>query len=139
MEGFRVAVAVQTRFRDADPFGHINNAAYATYLEMARAEYYRVVLGLKDYRRVDFILGDLHIRYISPAEPGETLTVGARVSRLPNQGRKSFDMKYRIIEKGSGRLIAEAESIQVPFDYEAKKPREPSREFLESVRTFEGL
>ena len=37
---FRVHCPVEVRFRDCDPMGHVNNAVYLTYLELARFAYW---------------------------------------------------------------------------------------------------
>ena len=43
--GFRYRRPIEVRFGDTDAMGHVNNAAYLTYCEMARAGYYETVTG----------------------------------------------------------------------------------------------
>jgi acyl-CoA thioester hydrolase len=40
---FPVAAPIEIRFRDLDGMGHVNNAVYLTYLEVARAHYWRAL------------------------------------------------------------------------------------------------
>ena len=40
-----VKLAIQIRWRDLDVLGHVNNAVYLTYFELARLAYVRAVLG----------------------------------------------------------------------------------------------
>jgi len=136
LEGFRTAVVVQTRFRDTDAMGHINNAVYLSYLELARMEYVRRVFGVRDYGSVDFILAHASLDYRSPARAGESLGVGVRVTKL---GGASFRMGYRIVETESGRLVAEAETVQVSYDYRAGRVKRLSEEFCGRVRGYEEL
>ena len=40
-----VKLAIQIRWRDLDALGHVNNAVYLTYFELARLAYVRTLLG----------------------------------------------------------------------------------------------
>jgi acyl-CoA thioester hydrolase len=120
----RVIVPIQIRWRDLDPLGHVNNAVYLSYLEIIRIAYLHAVLP-HGYevdpetwlpRDFQFILGEVLIRYRSPAVLTDHLQAEVYVSRV---GRKSFDLEYRITEQQTGRLIAEARSTQVCYDYAA--------------------
>jgi hypothetical protein len=57
---FTVNEDLHPRFRDTDAMGHINNAVYVTYLEVARQAYWARLTGGSDYRLVPFILA--HVR-----------------------------------------------------------------------------
>ena len=41
LTNFPFHVNIQTRWRDLDAFGHVNNAVFATYIETAREHYLR--------------------------------------------------------------------------------------------------
>lgn len=136
MKSYNTAVDVQTRFSDTDAMGHINNAVYLSYLELARFEYVRQVLGVARLQDAGIILARVEIDYRSPGYEGEVLTVGARVARL---GGASFDMEYRIEEKETGRLVAEAKSVQVAYDYQKRKVKKLAPDFIKKVRAHDGL
>ena len=89
MEGFKVSVPVTPRFRDTDAMGHLNNAVYVTYFEVARMAYWRALTGTRNYHEVPFILAHTTIDFRSPAFVYEQLAVGIRVSRLGNRCRRS--------------------------------------------------
>jgi acyl-CoA thioester hydrolase len=93
------------RFRDCDAMGHVNNAVYSTYLEEARIG----VLG----DLVDFILARVEIDFRSELRMGEEVEVRTRCSRI---GTKSFHLEHVIA--ADGRVVAEAKSILVSYDYE---------------------
>src|SRR3972149_5099153 len=42
---FRFRRHIEVRFADTDAMGHVNNASYLTYCEIARAAYYEAVTG----------------------------------------------------------------------------------------------
>ena len=93
------------RFRDCDAMGHVNNAVYSTYLEEARIG----VLG----DLIDFILARVEIDFRSELRAGEDVEVRTRCSRI---GTKSFDLEHEIA--ADGRVVAEAKSVLVSYDYE---------------------
>jgi acyl-CoA thioester hydrolase len=135
MRGFRLAVPIRPRFRDTDAMGHINNAVYVTYFEIARTEYWRRVTDNPKYQEVPFILAHTSIDFRSPAFVHEMLSVGVRVARI---GRSSFECAYRIAEEATDRLVCEGRSVQVIFDY-AKGASYPMPEALRAqFRAFEG-
>src|SRR5690349_1075447 len=78
MEGFKVVTPLVPRFRDTDAMGHLNNAVYVTYFEVARTAYWKALTGDKDYQKVPFILAHTTIDFRSPAFVHETLLVGIR-------------------------------------------------------------
>lgn len=133
---YRTVAEIQTRFRDTDAMGHVNNAVYLSYLELARMEYVNRVFNVTHYSGVDFILARAEVDYRSPTMPGEKLRVGVRVTRV---GGASFDFEYRVEEAVSARLVAEAKTVQVCFDYKAGKVKRLSEKFLKMVREYDGL
>ena len=95
----------RVRFRDCDAMGHVNNAVYSTYLEEARIG----VLG----DLISFILARVEIDFRSELRSGEEVEVRSGCSRI---GTKSFDLRH-VITAG-GRVVAEAKSVLVSYDYE---------------------
>ena len=132
---FTVTHELHPRFRDTDAMGHINNAVYVTYLEVARQEYWRAFSREQDYRRVPFILAHVTIDFRSEALVNEALLLGIRCSAI---GTKSFAFQYEIREKESGRLVVEATSVQVCYDYEAKQSHAVPAELRRQLEQFEG-
>ena len=104
------------RFRDLDGMGHVNNAVYSTYLEQARLAWFgddeRLPLA-------DVILARTEIDFRSPLAVGEVVSIGVRPSRL---GTKSFELEYEM--RSADRLVAEAKSVLVGYDYGSGASRE---------------
>jgi len=120
------------RFRDTDAMGHINNAVYITYLEVARQEYWARLAGTTDYQKVPFILAHVRCDFRSEALMNEVLAIAIR---CPWIGSKSFAFAYEIRDQATGRLVVEAETVQVCYDYAAKRSMavpEPLRRALEA-------
>lgn len=112
--------ALAVRFRDLDAMNHVNNAVYLTYLEEARLAFSRVMgVDWARFREQGFVLARCEIDYRLPAVLGDVLRIGLQVGRV---GRSSFDFLYRIQRDSDGRLIAEAKTVQVCYDYRAQRP-----------------
>lgn len=103
--------------------GHVNNAVYLTYLEQARFKHWRTLWHYAEDRFPDpgIILARIECDYKSPAKLGEALEVKLAVSSI---GRTSFHYEYEIVSAEDGRLIAQAKSVQVAYDYAAGAPVE---------------
>ncbi len=112
MEGFDFVHRETVRFRDVDAKGHVNNAVFLTYMESARVAFLvelGAVSGLED---LSFIVARIEIDFRAPIAFGEEVEVGVRASRF---GSKSFDLDYEL--RAGGRLVAEAKSVCVGYDY----------------------
>ncbi len=109
---------IKVIFRDLDPLGHVNNAVYFTYMEVARTEYYMQVTGAKSLGEVRFIIARASCDYRAPAKFGDRLAVAVWPSEV---GNSSFKFQYRITQQEDGTLVAEGETVQVAFDYETRK------------------
>jgi acyl-CoA thioester hydrolase len=133
--GFTLAHDLMPRFRDTDAMGHINNAVYVTYLEVARQQYWRALSAGDDYRRVPFILAGVHVDFRSEALVNEVLEIGIRCDWI---GTKSFAFGYQIREKVTGRLVVEATSVQVCYDYAAKRSIEMPADLRATLERYEG-
>ena len=100
------------RFNDLDAFGHVNNAVYLTYLEEARIAFLEHLGLVRELADMAMILARAEIDFRSPARAGDELDIAVRATRL---GTKSFELGYEVAS--GGRLLAEARSVQVGYDY----------------------
>ena len=136
--------AVEVRLSDTDAMGHVNNARYLTYVEIARVAYYEQVTGNPlpigaHGAEEGMILAEIRMTYRSPAFYGETITVETRVERI---GRTSFAMVHRMTAPesryGPARLIAVADSVLVSYDYPQEHPIPVPDEWREAMSRYEG-
>jgi len=133
---FRLEVPVSVRFRDLDIFGHVNNAVYFTYLEIARNAYWTKLFGPRRQRTANFIIARAELDYRSQATDEDTVVVGIRVSSI---GNSSFEFHYNVLDAPSRRLIAEARSVQVMFDYKSNQKIPMPESVKDRVLAFEGV
>jgi len=139
-----VKLAIQIRWRDLDALGHVNNAVYLTYFELARLAYVRALLGANatiDRRTLlptdfQFILAEVTCHYRSPATLGDQLAATIWGSQV---GRRSFVFEYRIHDEVTRRLVAEGCSTQVWYDYAASESRPVPVEIVARMESLQGM
>lgn len=124
---------LKVRFRDVDMMRHVNNAVYLTYLEEGRTAFSEWIFeGRPQFRKIGYIVASVTINYRAPAFYREYLRVYLRVKEM---GNTSFVFQYEIRKKDSDELVADAESVQVMYNYREEKkyhiPEEMRRLFQE--------
>lgn len=111
---------VVTRYSDYDSKGHVNNAVYFTYFESARVdalrEQFRRTMTGRDAVDPPLIVAEARIRYVSQAKIGDPLEIEISVAEIRTKG---FSFHYRIVDARDDRLVAEGDTVQVAFDYDA--------------------
>ncbi len=128
-------MSIPVRFRDVDAMGHVNNAVYLTYFEAARIPYYLMLRGQPDLARTDMIVARIECDYRAPAIFGDTLTVGVRMEEIRS---RSFSLLYRIEDAATGTLVAEGRSVQVAYDYAAKRTKMVPADLVQAAEAYEG-
>jgi acyl-CoA thioester hydrolase len=113
--------------------GHLNNVSYLRYLEWARQKYWLAMRGSSEILDIDFVVARCEIDYRSSAHMGETLEIDTHVSRV---GTSSFDFSYRVTGSG-GRLVAEAKTTQVGYDWKLRRKAPISEERRRQIAKFE--
>ena len=130
-EGFETAIEV--RFRDLDPDGHVNNAVYATYAEQARVAFYQEVIGVPLPEAPPVIVG-LEIDYRAPIEVGDDVTASLSI---PELGRSSIPMTYEI--RANGEVAATVETTQVTWDADAGESMPIPESWRRRIEANQGL
>jgi acyl-CoA thioester hydrolase len=139
---FRHRVVVDVRFADTDAMGHVNNAVYLTYCEMARIRYWTDVTGepiaAGHEGAESLILAEARITYRAPVFHSEQVTVESRATHL---GRSSFTLEHRLTACPPGdapRLVAVSESVLVRYDYRTERPVPLDDRFVSMIEAYEG-
>jgi acyl-CoA thioester hydrolase len=127
---------IQVRFRDIDAFGHVNNAVFFSYVELARIRYLLDVLQPNEsFDRLPLILARVELDFRSPIMFGEDVSVESRVDHI---GRTSFTMTHRMTAGPAGRLVAEVTSVLVTYDYAASGPIRVPDDWRRRMSEHEG-
>lgn len=113
---FRFSCPVEIRFADMDALAHVNNAKYFTYMETARLQYFRQIVGWQgDRSDLGVILARATCDFKLPLVLGDLAQVHVRVTRL---GDKSFEFEYAIVRVPDQAAAAIGNTVQVAYDYE---------------------
>ena len=105
-----------TRYNDYDTKGHVNNAVFLTYFEMARERAWIDALdGDADF---PFILAEATIQYRSQARIGDPLEIEITTAEVRT---KAWVWSYVVRDTRDGRVVAEGRTVQVAYDYDAHR------------------
>jgi acyl-CoA thioester hydrolase len=123
MKPFKHTTPIQIRFKDIDMMGHVNNANYITYFELARLTYFDALKdeGVTiDWVNEGVILAKIEMEYKQPILLEDKAFVTTWVSRI---GSKSFDMTCSIVRIVDGVEIEAARGLAVIvcFNYKANE------------------
>ncbi len=135
MDGYPFSCPVQVRWRDLDAFGHVNNAIFASYLEMARTEAWTSLFGGRTVLAIPFFVKRLEIDYRRPIGLEDEVRVWLRVGETRGA---SFTFEY-VVEAG-GEIAAKAVTKLACVDKTTGKPvpiEAGVRATLETLRTNE--
>lgn len=133
MDTFGYTTEVETRYRDFDTMGHVNNAVYATFLEQARLRYFRDVVGVSP-DEISGVVAHLEIDYRRSITPEDEVTVAMRVSKL---GESSITMEHEI--RAGDDVAATAEVVQVAIDPDTGEPTTIFSELRDRIVMHENL
>ncbi len=125
---------IEVPYGDIDAMGHLNNVAYLRYLEWARQKYWLAMRRTDDFWQIDFVVARAEIDYRASAHMGELLGLEIHVTRM---GTSSFDFAYRLTGP-DGRLVAEAKTTQVCYDWETRSSKPLSDERRREIEAFEA-
>lgn len=120
---FKHKTPIQIRFKDIDMMGHVNNANYITYFELARLTYFDALKdeGVTiDWVNEGIILAKIEMEYKQPILLEDKAFVTTWVSRI---GAKSFDMTCSIVRMVNGVEVEAARGLAVIvcFNYKANQ------------------
>ncbi len=107
----------RVRYSDCDMHQHMNHAAYFSFFEQARVEYFEK-LGMKagdDFKSIPFIIAAAHCDYKAPAYINDDIAIEMGTTSI---GNTSFRIDYEMKNAKTGKLLAQGYTIQVMFDYD---------------------
>jgi acyl-CoA thioester hydrolase len=139
MNDFKLKLPLIIRFADYDLLGHVNNANYLTYFEIARIKYFEEIItgGHVDWYNEGIIVAKAIIDFRQPITGYDNYFVSIRCSRI---GTKSLDFSYLITkeENGAVAIIAEGMMVMACFDYTSKQTIPVKPEWRQAIESYEG-
>lgn len=112
------SVPVQIRFNDIDLMGHVYNAKYQEFFDLARLNYFKTVLGeLISWTHKGLIIASVKVDYLQPTFLEDEIHVETSVSSL---GEKSLEMTQAVYKNHNPEPVAICKSVMVCFDMKAR-------------------
>jgi len=100
-------------FRDIDYFGHVNNANYLTYFEIARTDLWFSITGGSAPDDITFIVARAECDFRRPIHL-EPIEIAVRITDMRTS---SFDFVYEIRKNGGAEVAAIGRVVVVMFDW----------------------
>jgi acyl-CoA thioesterase FadM/nitroreductase len=126
---------IPLRFGDIDAMGHVNNAVTMTLFELGRAKFFAEVLGVGKIEDYEVILAEATVRYRLPILLQDEVRLRMYITDI---FRSSFRFRADLYDRRDGRVFAEAETVQVMYDYAAGRAKRVPPEFLDKVKDYIG-
>jgi acyl-CoA thioester hydrolase len=118
--GYPHRVTIQTRWKDNDVYGHVNNVEYYSFFDTAINAYLIEAGGLDIHGgEVIGVCAESHCEYRGSVAFPEAVEVGLRVGRL---GRTSVRYELAIERRGAGEQLATGWFVHVFVHRATRRP-----------------
>ena len=119
IKDYPLHVEIETRWRDLDAFGHVNNAVFATYIETARGTLFKKWNLPFDGKGQSLIVASITINYHQQLKHPTSIIIGQKITRI---GNTSFDVESALFNNNNKEEpIATSKVTVVCFDFEKQK------------------
>lgn len=134
---FNYKTHIPLRFADLDVFGHVNNAVYLTYFEIARSTYWKEVIQW-DWNEMGVIVGKAEITFLKPIMMEDEVYAYVKTSRI---GKSSFDIDYALIrvKNGDEELCTTGKTVCICFDYQLNQTAPIPEAYRIKMQEFEAI
>lgn len=139
LDQFNFSLPVQVRWNDLDALGHVNNAVFVTYFEIARGRFMLEACPGWDWSKDMFLVANVHVDFrrellLTADEP----RVMVKTSKI---GTKSFVLEYAIVSNPGEELViyATGTTTQVMFDMKSRQTVEVPEWVRASLMAFDQL
>ena|ERR1700740_601837 len=119
ISNYKYKTPIPIRFSDMDAYGHVNNAIYLTYFEIARSNYWRDIVKW-NWEENGIILGRSEINYLKPLFLNDEIACYVRTTRI---GNSSFDVTHVLVKitPNGEEICTTGKTVCISYDYSANK------------------
>lgn len=134
---FRVAVPVQVRMSDLDPFVHVNNGIQCHYFDLGRSFYLEKVLQNQvDWKTIDLVLVHIELDFAAPVEFHDKLVCESKIFEI---GNKSLKMWQQLRDLNTNTVKTTCLSVLAGFDRQTHLAIPICEEYKQRIREFEEM
>ncbi len=134
MLDYKFSIPIQPRYADFDMLGHLNNATYLTYFEVARLHYFEDIGW--SLRHISNVVAHFDIDFLVPIIPKDKIICSIKTISL---GDKSFKMQYELTSPDYKISYSKGHSVQVCIDKDLGKATTLPDEVRDLISKYEGL
>jgi len=112
---------IQVRWADLDLLGHVNNASYLTYFEIARGRYIQTICPDWNWTQDMFLIANANVEFKKELRMTDyNISVRTKIVKI---GQKSFVIEYIIVSGQNQQYTIHASgyTTQVMFDMQERK------------------
>ncbi|NLZ72704.1 MAG: acyl-CoA thioesterase [Bacteroidales bacterium] len=132
---FNHTLSIQLRFNDIDKFGHVNNAAYFTYYDLGKTEYFSEAYPQVNWKKEGIVVAHINVDFLQPIFASDSIAVQTAVTEI---GEKSFQLYQQVIDTQTEEIKCICRSTMVGFNLETQQSVPLSEECKRSLCAFEG-
>lgn len=118
IEDFPFQTFDKVRYADTDRQGHVNNAAFSTFLETGRVEFLYNPQNSLMADNASFVIASLTLNFVSEVNWPGRIDIGTGVTRI---GTSSIRLYQGLFQ--DGHCVATAETVIVQIDVNSRKSR----------------
>ena len=126
LSDFPLKTTDKLRYGDTDRQGHVNNAAFATFLETGRVE---LVIPLAE-EGASFVIARLELDFLAELTWPGSVEIGTRIAKI---GRSSVTLEQAIFQ--NGKCAARSVSVIVQMDNASRRSRPLSPTAIERLNS----
>ena len=117
-------IELQVRFGDLDALGHVNNAAYLSFFELGRIDFFMKFLTGFHSKEVNFVVAHADIDFKIPIYFEDRPSITTEIERV---GTTSISFIHKILRQGDEALLCSGKTIIVWVDKTGKKNAIPEK------------
>lgn len=119
LSDYKYKTPIAIRFSDIDAVGHVNNAIYLTYFEVARFRYWREIMNWNLHEN-GIIVGRSEVNYLKPVKLEDEIYCYVRTTRI---GNSSFDVMHLLtrVIPGGEEICTTGKTVCISYDYKLNK------------------
>jgi acyl-CoA thioester hydrolase len=134
---YPVSVTIPVAWGEMDAFQHVNNVAYARWLETGRIAYFGRIGFLERMKAegIGPILAKLTVEYRRPVTFPDRVRVDVTATKI---GRSSFTLAYRVWSTAQEAEVAKGEDVIVVMDYRTSRTTPVDDALREAIAALEA-
>lgn len=136
VDRFRHHMPLQMRFNDIDMLGHLNNSVYLTFMDLAKARYFKEVNGGPvDISSIGIVIVNINANFCIPTFFDEEIEVETAVVAI---GEKSLTLEQRIYSVPDRQVKCSCRTVMAGFDIKTNTGIPIAEEWVKKIEAYEG-